>query len=80
MRRAVQRYFEDVVSDAIVRGFIKEGDSAYVDISSPLHAIITNTSSRKSMTIQIEDTSGGIGKIEPTVNGSSVDELQTQPV
>merc|ERR1711994_1111529 len=32
MRRAVQRLFEDSVSDAIIRGFLKEGDSALVDI------------------------------------------------
>lgn len=81
MRRAVQRYFEDTVSDAIVRGFLKEGDSAFVDVSGPLSALITNTSSRQSMTIQIEDTSAGIGgTIKPAINGSSVDELQTQPV
>lgn len=84
MRRAVQRYFEDTVSDAIVRGFLKEGESAVVDISSPLKAIITNNSSRQSIFIDIEDTSAGIGgSITYTssnqVNGDSVNELETQP-
>ena len=31
MRRAFQRLFEDTVSDAIIRGFIKEGDSIVVE-------------------------------------------------
>ncbi len=84
MRRAVQRYFEDTVSDAIVRGFLKEGESAVVDISSPLKAVITNNSNRQSIFIDIEDTSAGIGgSITYTssnqVNGSSVNDLETQP-
>merc|ERR1712157_625709 len=33
LRRAVQRLFEDTVSDAIIRGFVKEGDAALVDIN-----------------------------------------------
>jgi hypothetical protein len=82
MRRAVQRFFEDTVSDAIVRGFIKDGDSASVDLSDPLSAVITNYSNRKSMTIDIEDTSAGIGGPIDTdkVNGDVRDELETEPV
>ncbi len=83
MRRAVQRYFEDTVSDAIVRGFLKEGDMATVDINDPLSAIITNTSNNSSIRINIEDTSAGIGTellARPTVNGDATDELQTQPL
>ena len=30
MRRAAQRLFEDTISDAIIRGFIREGDSKYI--------------------------------------------------
>jgi ATP-dependent Clp protease ATP-binding subunit ClpA len=33
MRRAAQRFLEDAVSDAIVRGFVEEGDSATVDLA-----------------------------------------------
>mmetsp|Transcript_11669 Transcript_11669/g.17719 ORF Transcript_11669/g.17719 Transcript_11669/m.17719 type:complete len:870 (+) Transcript_11669:1-2610(+) len=81
MRRAVQRFFEDTVSDAIVRGFIKDGDSASVDISGPLSAVITNLSNRQSITVDIEDTSAGIGgDVSPSVNGDSWNELETQPV
>ena len=32
MRRAVQRYFEDTVSDAIIRGFVKDFDSVTVEL------------------------------------------------
>ncbi len=83
MRRAVQRYFEDTVSDAIVRGFLKEGDTATVDIDGALSAVITNTSNGMSMSINVEDTSAGIGSElvpPPTINGNSRDELETQPV
>lgn len=83
MRRAVQRFFEDTVSDAIVRGFIKDGESATVDISGPFSALITNYSSRKTMTIDIEDTSGGIGGSVSTsnkINGGYRDELETEAV
>jgi ATP-dependent Clp protease ATP-binding subunit ClpA len=33
MRRAVQRFFEDTVSDAIIRGFVSDGDRAFVSLS-----------------------------------------------
>ena len=82
MRRAVQRYFEDTVSDAIVRGFLKEGDSALVDIVGPLSIEITKYSNRQKITIDVEDTSAGIGgsmySSSAQVNGA-VDELETQP-
>lgn len=82
MRRAVQRYFEDTVSDAIVRGFLKEGDSALVDIIGPLSIEITKYSNRQKITIDVEDTSAGIGgsmySSSAQVNGA-VDELETQP-
>jgi len=32
MRRAEQRYFEDTVSDAIIRGFVKDFDSVTVEL------------------------------------------------
>lgn len=31
MRRSIQRYFEDTASDAILNGFLKDGDNAYID-------------------------------------------------
>jgi len=84
MRRAVQRFFEDTVSDAIVRGFLKQGDSAFVDIIGPLTAKITNNHNMMSMTVDVEDTSAGIDgavAVSNTVNGiGSNNELETQPL
>merc|ERR1712087_200959 len=34
MRRAAQRFFEDAVSDALIRGFLQKGDDAVVDLVS----------------------------------------------
>jgi ATP-dependent Clp protease ATP-binding subunit ClpB len=33
LRRAIQRLFEDPVSEAIIKGFLRDGDTALVDIS-----------------------------------------------
>lgn len=75
MRRAVQRFFEDTVSDAIIRGFLKEGESAHVDIESEYGAKITRFSDNESMILDIEDGSGGIGSVKSSparegVNGA----------
>lgn len=64
MRRAVQRFFEDTVSDAIIRGFLKEGETAHVDIESEYGARITRFSDNESMILDIEDGSGGIGSVK----------------
>jgi len=68
MRRAVQRLFEDTVSDAIIRGFVKEGDSAVVemndatsDSSGPILVSVTRSSDNTSIVVEAEDDSGGIG-------------------
>lgn len=68
MRRAVQRLFEDTVSDAIIRGFVKEGDSAVVemndatsDLSGPILVSVTRSSDNTSIVVEAEDDSGGIG-------------------
>jgi len=74
MRRAVQRFFEDTVSDAIIRGFIKDGDSAMVDVESDLGARITRLSDNQSIVLEVEDGSGGIGSARSTparVNGET---------
>ena len=71
MRRAVQRFFEDTVSDAIIRGFIKDGEKAIVDLESDLGAKITRFSDNQSIVLEVEDGSGGIGNVRsvPKVNG-----------
>ena len=79
MRRAVQRFFEDAVSDAIIKGFIKDGDEAILDIggvsqSGFVNARITRTSDMLSIECEIEDGSGGIGtstSFEAPINGRS---------
>jgi len=75
MRRAVQRFFEDTVSDAIIRGFIKDGDQAMVDIESDLGARITRYSDNQSILLEVEDGSGGIGSAKVSrveqVNGDN---------
>ena len=86
MRRAVQRFFEDTVSDAIVKGFLKEGDSANVDIVSDLESRITRLSDNQSITVRVEDASGGIGAAKSTensgwnakVNGKTDDAVETE--
>lgn len=68
MRRAVQRLFEDIVSDAIIRGFLKDGDSAVVEIDyassisfGPTLVAVTRSSDNTSITVEAEDDAGGIG-------------------
>ena len=71
MRRAVGRFFEDTVGDAIIRGFLKEGDGATVDLSTAttgeggggdnLRVSIVRTSDGEAMTVEVEDGNGGIG-------------------
>lgn len=87
MRRAVQRFFEDTVSDAIVKGFLKEGDSANVDIVSDLESRITRLSDNQSIMVRVEDSSGGIGaptssdsnsRWNAKVNGGAEDAVETE--
>ena len=85
MRRAVQRFFEDTVSDAIIRGFLKEGESAHVDIESEYGAKITRFSDNESMILDIEDGSGGIGSVKSSparepVNGAADLEPEAETV
>ena len=68
MRRAAQRLFEDAVSDAIVRGFLQEGDSGLVDINvvtngsagSPT-VIIMRESDGEMLVVDVDDGKGSIG-------------------
>jgi hypothetical protein len=90
MRRAAQRLFEDAVSDAIVRGFLHEGDSATVDMglgTSALGAptvVIVREADGQSLVVDVDDGSGGIGMAAAgrAINGSAMerDELQADAV
>jgi len=68
MRRAVRRLFEDAVSDAIVRGFLGEGDVGVVDMGSSggyVGALPTVVVMREkdgaTLVVEVDDGSGGIG-------------------
>jgi ATP-dependent Clp protease ATP-binding subunit ClpC len=76
MRRAAQRFFEDAISDAIVRAFLQSGDEAVVDLavdsgssarSKRAYMVeITRSRDGKSIQVPVEKVSGGIGASMPT--------------
>eukprot|EP00980_Cylindrotheca_fusiformis_P001412 scaffold345_cov134-Cylindrotheca_fusiformis.AAC.23 len=66
MRRAAQRFFEDSISDAIVRGFLKRGDDAVVGLGEDAddrsyNVEITRTSDGQVLQVPVDKVSGGIG-------------------
>jgi len=93
MRRAAQRFLEDTISDALLRGFLSEGDSATVDIGKipqgggggdkdRCTVIITRESDGKHLEVPVEDASGGIGSSRPRAQRSQSvngDVLETEP-
>jgi len=71
MRRAAQRFFEDAVSDALIRGFLKNGDEAVVDLipeSSdlyPHHTVeVRRSSDGEVLQVPVDKISQGIGSSE----------------
>lgn len=86
MRRAAQRFLEDSISDALVRGFLKPGDSATIDIGAidGDQCTVMIQKGGDKIEVSIEDASSGIGS-QPTptsaefVNGDQVEELETEP-
>jgi hypothetical protein len=95
MRRAAQRFLEDPVSDAIVQGFLDEGDIAEIDLvhetggskTFGLDTIrITRRRDGETMDILVEEGSGGIG--QATFKAADVkraptnaeDQLSSEPV
>jgi len=78
MRRAVQKYFEDTVSDAIIRGFLLENDEVVVGISKQ------STSSRTVVEMQrkrdgqiwvssVEDMDDGLSRSKPFSSPKSLE-------
>ena len=87
MRRAAQRLFEDSVSDAIVRGFLVEGDQATVDmglngnsVSGMPTVVIMREKDGELLVVDVDDGSGGIGMAASSrLNGASVPDKKLQP-
>lgn len=68
MRRAAQRFFEDSVSEALVRGFLQKGEEAVVDLvsnkdESPSHYVvqIRRLSDDDVLTVLVDKVGQGIG-------------------
>jgi ATP-dependent Clp protease ATP-binding subunit ClpC len=76
MRRAAQRFVEDSLSDAIIQGFLQEGEGATVSLASKASAkekervIITRTRDGSDLMIEVEDADGGIGSVPPAPSAS----------
>ena len=76
MRRAVQRFFEDTVSDVIIRGFLSAGDRAVVQLESdgrghPTMTVkVTRERDGESMLSYVENIQGGIGVSNAFANAS----------
>lgn len=78
MRRAVQRYFEDAASEAIIRGFLKDGDEAVLDWAQGQIQIVKQNGD--TLMIDVEDDAGGIGggditKVNGRINGDDTNGL-----
>jgi ATP-dependent Clp protease ATP-binding subunit ClpC len=87
MRRAAQRLFEDAVSDAIVRGFLQEGDGGVVDMGLGTNGmvglptvLIKRERDGEVLVVDVDDGSGGIGMAVSSrtanIYATSKDELQ----
>lgn len=91
MRRAAQRYVEDSLSEAIIKGFMKPGDSATLSLAPPhldgKDRVIVKCGG-KTMEVEVEDASGGIGSVrsarrkipDEQPNGAPAGRLLTDPV
>jgi hypothetical protein len=76
MRRAVQRFLEDSISDALVRGFLKPGDSGVVDLAPSTDG---KNQRCQVMIRKYESSSGNIDKdIDSQDDDDDDDNLQSQ--
>lgn len=80
MRRAAQRFVEDSLSDAIVQGFLKEGDAATIQLAPSTkdgkdRVMIVRERDGETFEAQIEDGNGGIGSFDSSLAGQSLGEV-----
>jgi len=75
MRRAVQKYFEDTVSEAIVNSFLSDEDDVVVDLSPCKNYVkIVRMNDGESFEVELDNFGGGIddSSMLPSANGSKV--------
>ena len=71
MRRTVQRHLEDTLAEAILSGYIADGDSPTVDVGSSRFSVLVRNGGKK-YELDIPSDSGGIedaddgGDVPPT--------------
>lgn len=72
LRRAVQRYVEDCLSDAMVQGFLVPGDTAFMDLAIPSGVdgkeivVISRGRDKQTLRLEVDESSGGIDTVAPS--------------
>lgn len=89
LRRAVQRIYENAISDAVVQGFVEDGDSATFDLKeddrpeSPWYVVVTRARDCQELTLEVEDSSRDTEEVEPSscddVPKASVRQIESEP-
>jgi ATP-dependent Clp protease ATP-binding subunit ClpC len=77
MRRAAQRFVEDTLSDAIIRGFLSKGDEATLTLKTnqlavlPLkqNVVLTRKRDGQELVVEVEDSNGGIDGVTSSPYG-----------
>lgn len=75
LRRAAQRFLEDSISDALVKGFLTSGDTATIDLGKVEgdQCTVIIRKGGAAMEVDIEDASGGVGSAPSSMTDSPKD-------